>query len=244
MSRQAVVNAIGGLLCAVLAAGAASAAGRESGSRDHSDKKAETSATSRGDDWRQGLEGWLARLQGKFTIKLETQPKIVCPSRPSTVQGDMQVCKMRKVITYSSAGSCLRIGDGPGLKCTFDQLRYADADPGSPTAQVILMSNTLPREVTFGIDPDARKISVKFSGSQGETTATAKPMGNELTFKGRCVRSSMVSGACTWGLSIKAPPDGHRILMTRSGRFSSGGSDTPTLSDMDDPHTFELTRVE
>lgn len=51
-----------------------------------------------------------------------------------------------------------------------------------------------------------------------------------------------VAGPCTWTLWIRANPDGRRIVMTRSSK--RGAVELNTLSGLEEPHTFELSRVE
>jgi hypothetical protein len=264
MRRQAVVNAIRALAearaavsrlmvrrmmllaCVLLAADASVAAGREPASRQSVGGKSKASATSTTDDWHQGLAAWLARLEGRFNITLRIAEKTVCNALGGGQPGATQACTTQKAVTYVSAAHCLGTGDGSGLQCNFDELRYEATDnAGGVGAPAFLLSNRLPSRVVFGIDPAARKISVVITDSNGASyNANGKLAGNELALKERCaVDTSRVSGSCTWGLWIKAPPDGRRILMTRT---SSRGSSTEfrTLSGLGEPHTFELSKVE
>jgi hypothetical protein len=263
MYRLAGVSSIGGLvgarfapggragrrvilLACTLFAATASAGPRESAARS-ADRKADATEASRADDWRQGLEAWLARLEGNFTVRLGIEEKTICSALGNGGAGSTQRCTTRKAVSYVSAGSCRRDGAGSDLLCTFDALRYeaAGSSVAGGGAKAFLLSNPLPRQLLFGIDPVARRIRATIGDSNAEFSATGKLAGNELTFKERCaVDTTRVVGSCSWGLWIKATPDGHRILMTRTTHRSTGGVEMNTLSGIEEPHTFELTRVE
>jgi hypothetical protein len=225
------------LMCVLLAAGEAGAAGRESGRRSTA-RAAESSGT-----WRQDQEAWLARLQGNFAIKLKIEEKIgACrPNGPG-----QQKCDVRKAATYVSAAICRRIGEGPGLHCSFDELRQESSGngPGDGSAPGLLFSNRLPTRMLLGIDPVARKIRVMLLDGAAGYDATGSLSGNTVALKGTCeLAETRRSYPCSWSLSIQASPDGRRILMTR-GRQNLSGVQSSSLLDTYEPHTYELSRVE
>jgi hypothetical protein len=230
------------LLSALLAAAAANAAGRASDTRQSSSKKASNSAATGSDNWRQDLETWLARLNGSFKIKLEIPPEIKCSTFNSNTPTDTkQTCTVKKTVPYVSAVNCRGIGQGPGLYCTFDDLRTEQTgkDAGTPGATVSMFSNALPSRMLLGIDPVAQKITmmVMDPGGQGYSEM-ATPVGKNVTFKSRCDAGGQKGlNACSWNFSISAPPDSRKIVMTRSDPSGS-------LSMFNEPHTFVLTKQE
>jgi hypothetical protein len=224
------------LTCALLAAGQASAAGREPA------RKATASASTASGTWRQDLEAWLARLQGSFAIKVTTPPTSECRS----IGAGLQECKGKIAVTYVSAASCSRVGEGPGLRCTFDELRRENSgnSAGGVGARASLYPNGLPTRMLLGIDPVARKIRVMVMDGNVGYDAAGSLSGNTVALKGRCEMAATSRGyPCSWTLSIQAPPDGQRILMTRS-RADPSDVGISGRSDLREPHTFELSRVE
>jgi hypothetical protein len=227
------------LLSALLAAAAASAAGRASDARESPSKKASNSAATGSENWRQDLETWLERLKGSFKIKLEIPPEIKCTTFNSNKPTDTkQTCTVTKTVPYVSAVNCRGIGQGPGLYCTFDDLRREQTgkDADTPGATVSLFSNALPSRMLLGIDPVAQKITmmVMDPGGPGYSDMAA-PVGKSVTFKGGCDEGGQKgSSACTWNLSISAPPDGRKIMMTRSNSRSR--------TSLTAPNTFVLTK--
>lgn len=232
------------LVCALMVAGAAGAAGRDSGSRPSSGKKSGASEAAKSDDWRQGLEAWLGRLEGKFTIKLFVAERTVCNALGPDKNGP-QRCTTTKPANYVSAADCRGIGESGGLLCAFDELRYEATDSGAEGATTSLLSNDLPGRVLLGIDPATRKLTAMIMDANGAGySAKGALAGNEVTFKDRCILGvSGVTSSCTWSFWIQASPDGRRIRMTRSSSFG-GSSEFRTLSGVGEPHTFELTRVD
>lgn len=234
------------LVCALVVAGSAGAAGRDSGSRPSSGKKSSSSDAARSDDWRQGLETWLARLEGKFSIKLFIAERTVCTALSVDKNGP-QRCTTTKPVNYVSAADCRGIGEGGGLLCTFEALRYEATGSGAEGAGATtsLLSNDLPSRVLLGIDPATRKLTAMIMDANGAGySAKGALSGNEVTFKDRCIlASSGVASTCTWSFGVQTSPDGRRIWMTRSSSFG-GSSEFRTLSGVGEPHTFELTRVE
>lgn len=231
------------LLCAVLAAGEAGAAGRASDARESTTRKAAPSSKADSEDRRQDLEAWLARLNGSFKIRLEIPPETKCGALNSSVPNSTQVCTTTKAATYVSAVNCRGVGQGPGLYCTFDELRRepSDRDAGKPGAPASLFSNELPSRMLMGIDPVVQKIRLMVLDPGGPGySAMASPVGNALNFKGKCdLAEAKSSSSCTWNLSMRASTDGHTIVMTRSN--SRGNLGTMNLNA---PHTFELTKQE
>jgi hypothetical protein len=239
MRKSIFAGAITVLVIGVMAAGEAGAADRASGGLGR--RTIASSSVSEAADWRQGLEAWLARLQGSFTVRLDIPEKTVC----TALAAGMQRCTTARAVAYVSAGTCRGTGEESGLQCTFEQLRYetpgnAAGDVGAPAP---LLSNQLPSRLQFGIDPVARKISVTITDpNRSSYNAIGAPVGNDLNFKEKCVRdNARVSGPCSWSFSIHVSRDGHRIRMTRS-RYT--GTELNTLSGLGDPHAFELVRVE
>jgi hypothetical protein len=229
------------LLSALLAAAAASAAGRASDARESPSKRASNSAAKGSDNWRQDLETWLARLDGSFKIKLEILPEMKCSTFNSNNPTDTkQTCTITKTAPYVSAVNCRGIGQGPGLYCTFDDLRREQTgkDADTPGASVSMFFNALPSRMLLGIDPVAQKITMMVMDPGGPGySEMAAPVGKSVTFKGRCdADGQKVSNACAWNISISAPPDGRKITMTRS----AGVSRTSLTA----PHTFVLTKQE
>lgn len=225
------------LACVLLAAGDAGAAGRESG------RKATASASGKSDAWRPVQEAWLARLQGSFAIKLKLEEKIgAC--LPNGV--GQQKCEVRKPATYVSAADCRRIGEGPGLHCTFEALRpeVTGDSGGDAGAAAFLGSNGLPTRMLFGIDPVARKIKALVMDGAAGYESTGSPSGDAITFKGRCDMLE-IKRPCSWSLSIQASPDGTRVLMTRVRQNVSGSQSSSLFMSADyEPHRYELSRVE
>jgi hypothetical protein len=235
------------LVCALMVAGTAGAAGRDTGSRPSSGKKSSSSEAAKSDDWRQGLQTWLGRLEGKFSIKLFVAERTVCNALGPDKNGP-QRCTTTKPVTYVSAVDCRGVGEGGGLLCTFDELRYEATGSGAEAvgATTSLLSNDLPGRVLLGIDPATRKLTAMIMEANGAGySAKGALAGNEVTFKDRCILNSIstVTSSCTWSFWIQANPDGRRIRMTRSSSFG-GSSEFRTLSGVGEPHTFELTRVE
>jgi hypothetical protein len=229
------------LLGALLGSAAVSAAGRAPDAREPTGKKTSRSAATNSDTWRQDLEAWLARLDGSFKIKVEIPPEVKCTTfNSNTPTNTSQTCTASRPITYVSAVNCRGIGQGPGLYCTFDELRNEPTgkDGGTPGSPVSLFSNELPSRMLLGIDPIAQKITmmVRNPGGLGYS-GMAAPEGDSVTFKGRCdaaVQKGTI--ACGWNFSMRAPRDRPRIVMTLS---TNGGS-----SRFNEPHTFVLTRQE
>ncbi|MEO8314897.1 MAG: hypothetical protein ABI645_08900 [Pseudomonadota bacterium] len=224
------------LTCALLATGEAGAAGRESG------RKTTAPATETSGAWRQDLETWLARLQGSFAIKVTIEEKI---GNCRAYGAGQQKCDVRKAATYVSAANCQRIGEGPGLHCTFDELQHEASAKGAGDvgAPALFWSNGLPTRMLLGIDPVARKIRVMLMDGAAGYDATGSLLGNTVALKGRCeLAESKRAYPCTWTLSIQASPDGRTILLTRARQNLSGVSSS--LFDGYEPHTFELSRVE
>ncbi len=231
------------VLCLMLLAiGDAGAAARGPDSR--AGGKTAKSASSQSGDWRQDLETWLARLQGNFTIKLDIGEKTVCSALGPAGPGATQTCSTRKAQSYASATDCRGVDAGPGLHCTFDGLRQDGGGVDGDGASIRLLSNGLPAHVEFGIDAEARKLTVLITDPNGvRYSAKGTKVGDEVTFKERCeLDRSRVAGPCTWTLWIHAKPDGRRIVMTRSSK--RGSTELNTLSGLEEPHTFELSRVE
>jgi hypothetical protein len=230
------------LLGALLGSAALSAAGRTSDAREPTGKKSSNAAAKRSDTWRQDLEAWLARLNGSFKIKLEIPPEVKCTTiNQNNPANTSQKCTATITRPYVSAVNCRGIGQGPGLYCTFDELRHEPTgkDGGTPGSPVSMFSNGLPSRMLLGIDPVAQKISmmVMNPGAPG-FSGMAAPEGDSVTFKGRCDAAvQKASSVCSWNLSMRAPRDGHRVVMTLSN--SRGGS-----SSFNAPHAFVLTRPE
>jgi hypothetical protein len=231
------------LTCALLAAGEAGAAGRESGSKSIA-PAGETSGA-----WRRDQEAWLARLQGSFAIQLNIGEKL------GTCRKDgpgWEKCDLRKAATYVSAANCRRIGEGPGLHCTFDEVRQEAPDNAAGDARAPAVSSIglrtrmeLPTRMLLGIDPVARKIRVLLMDGGAGYEATGSLVGNTVALKGRCeYAETKRARPCTWSLSIQASPDGRSILMTRTRQNLSGSESRALFMDMYEPHTFELSRVE
>jgi len=221
------------LTCVLLASSEAGAAGR---APDHAGTRA---ATSRGEsnDSLQDLEAWLARLQGSFTVRFRIEDKM---GNCHSIGNGLQECSRSKAVTYVSAANC-RGGDGAGLNCTFDELRREGTsnDSGS-VASTFFMFNGLPRRLQFGIDPVAHKISVIMDSRD---SASGSLSGSDVTLKGKCGTPETASRPCAWSLSIHAPQDGGKIRMTRASQTFTG-TDSNVISSLEEPHTFELTRVE
>jgi hypothetical protein len=220
------------LLCSVLAAGEASAAARASDARESTSKKATTSASNSGAS-SQDLEDWLGRLNGRYTITLKLPPKTECTAASAAGSG-AQKCTTSKGVTYTSAVNCRGIGEGPGLYCTFEDMRKEPADKDADDGSASISNGALSR-MLLGIDRVARKISVLGIDSSGYSYAGMEvPKGNTLTFSGRCdLPESNRTNSCVWNLSMRAAPDGRNVVMTRTRSFSRGI-----------PYTYELTRQE
>lgn len=235
-------NFLGVLCLMLLAVGDAGAAARGPDSR--AGGKTPKSESSKSGDWQQDLETWLARLEGNFAIKLDIGEKTVCstlgPARPNAAQ----TCSTRKAQSYASAADCRGLDAGPGLHCTFEVLRQEGGAVDGDGPTIRLLSNGLPARAEFGIDADARKLTVLITDPNGARyTAKGTKSGDEVTFKERCeLDGRRVAGPCTWTLWIRANPDGRRVVMTRSSK--RGSVEMNTLSGLEEPHTFELTRAE
>jgi hypothetical protein len=241
MSVPSVRNTIL-LVIALLAAAVASAAGRGSDARQTPGKKASNSAATGSDNWRQDLETWLARLNGSFKIKFEILPEVKCTTfNQYNPTNTARTCTASITAPYVSAVNCRGIGQGPGLYCTFEDLRRETTgkDAGAPGAPVSVFSNGLPSRMLLGIDPVAQKITmmVMDPGGQGYSEMAA-PVGKNVTFKSRCDAGGQKGlNACSWNFSISAPPDSRNIVMTRSNPSGS-------ISRFNEPHTFVLTKQE
>jgi len=224
------------LLGALLGSTAASAAGRAPDAREPAGKK------TKSDTWRQDQEAWLARLNGSFKIKVEIPPEVKCTTfNQNTPTNTSQTCTATRPITYVSAVNCSGISQGPGLYCTFDELRNEPTGRNgeTPGSTVSLFSNELPTRMLLGIDPVAQKISMMVMNPGGlGYSGMAAPEGESITFKGQCDAALLkVSNACGWNLSMRAPRDGRRIVMNLSNPRGSS-------SRFNEPHTFVLTRQE
>jgi hypothetical protein len=231
------------LSCALLAASGTVAAAPGSAARKSSGTTEKTSAPD-SDHWRQDLESWLARLRGSFTIRYSTEDKI---GNCRSAGAGLQECSRQMGVKYVSAATCSGVGAGPGVLCTFEELRPESSGNGAGGvgASLLSSSNDLPGRLLFGIDPLARKISVMIvdPGSAGYG-ALGTLAGDDATFNGRCDIPGS-SYRCTWIFSIHAPPDGQRILIKRVRPNHTGvSSDSLLLSGLNDPRTFELKRVE
>lgn len=231
-------------VCAVLATAQAGAAGRNSDARESAGKKAAPTSKENSDNWQQDLETWLARLNGSFSVKLEPLPEIKCTTPNYSAPNSTQTCTISKQRNYVSTVNCRRIGQGPGLYCTFDQLRMEPTGKqgGEAGAPMSLFSNDLPSRMLLGIDPVARKISMMAMGANGSGySEKASPAGNEVTFKGRCdtAESTARVGPCNWSLWMRATPDGRKILLTHTRTYTTGLG----TSRAESPDTFELRRI-
>ncbi len=203
------------LFCGLIAAGEASAADR-----------------------RPDLEAWLSRLNGRFTIKLEIPPESRCGALSLSNPNGPQVCTSSKAVTYVSAVDCRGTGQGPGLYCTFDELRREPDKNGGEGAPASLFNNELPSRMLLGIDPVAQQISMMFLDPGGAAYGgMAAPAGNNLTVTGRCdLAGEKRSTRCTWRIAMRASSDGRRIVMTRSR--------SPASASLGGPNTFELAKQE
>ncbi len=239
--KRILIRCIVLLTCTLLAAGEAGAADRGSGARESTSTKAATSASGKSDEWRRDLAAWLGRLEGSFEIKLKNEEETRCSAAGVDRTSGVQVCTTEKAHTYVSSGNCRSIGEGPGLYCTFEEFRHETPGHGAGSAGAVapMLFNALPGRMLFGIDPVARPISAMIMDPNGSGYAeTGTLVGDDVTVKGRCVvNTAYVSGACTWSLWIHAPPDGRRILITRTRRMG-------TDSRLEKPNTYELNRVE
>jgi hypothetical protein len=217
----------------LLACGEANTAPRGPSARDRETAKATKPAADGPEIQQVEPEAWLARLKGKFAIKLVLKGKFTCliPSGPGTMQS--QPCLTEEGaegVTFTSAADCPGIGEGPGLYCRFDPLRRTSTTGAAePTS---LLNDPLPIRALFGIDPATRKISVMtMNVASVVLSATGSLKGDVATFDGTCNSAlSKNMPPCKWTLQIDASPDGRSVVMKRT---MSGST-----------YTLELTRVD
>ncbi len=184
---------------------------------------------------KQDLQGWLARLRGSFTVRHSDIGETKCSSLGPSAPGATQMCTTQQAATFVSSANCLGIGDGPGLRCTFEELRREpsgkDGSEVGKYAPASFLSNNLPVRALFGIDPAAGRLNVMFMDSNGAGYSGLGSMdGDDVTFKGSCeYAEARPPVRCTWTLWVHAPAGGKIRIARSSGKNS---------------RSFDLTRVQ